>query len=194
MVNSRLNIKTIAEAMRTDCKQNFDLRRKCSAEFERVYDCNSQIIENFCSAIPVKIAGLARGLGISVKTSTLGTGISGQIKWDGEQYLIKVNRFEAKNRQRFTIAHEIAHFFLHKQIIQNNYDGITDTVLYRSGEPEYIEFQANRLAADLLMPVSALEYHCELLPKLSGENLTERLASVFEVSEAAMRIRLNKFR
>ena len=46
-------------------------------------------------------------------------------------YAIFVNKGDRyKTRQRFTIAHKIAHFILHREAIG---DGIVDDALYRSG-------------------------------------------------------------
>jgi len=138
----------------------------------------------------VPVGAVATALGIRIKVSNLGPGNSGQISRDGDGYLIRVNRFEAKERQRFTIAHEIAHFLLHKDIIDSSPDGIVDTVLYRSGAPESIEFEANRLAADILMPRSSVERRLRELGGRVTEMVIDLLAKDFKVSRAAMEIRL----
>jgi Zn-dependent peptidase ImmA (M78 family) len=107
--------------------------------------------------------------------------------------VIKVNRNESRERQRFTIGHEIAHFLLHKSIIDSSPNGITDTVLYRSGASQQIEFEANRLAADIVMPIELIAG--ELNEGFSGvvsEATIEALANRFEVSKAAMEIRMSQ--
>jgi Zn-dependent peptidase ImmA (M78 family) len=122
------------------------------------------------------------------------TGISGQIWKENSSYIIRVNRNEARERQRFTIAHELAHYLLHRDVIDNSPDGITDNVLYRSGAPERIEYEANRLAADLVMPMGLIEKR--LKDDFGGvvtEATIESLAASFEVSKAAMEIRLATF-
>jgi Zn-dependent peptidase ImmA (M78 family) len=98
------------------------------------------------------------------------------------RWVIRVNRHEHKHRQRFTIAHEIAHFVLHKDEIR---DGITEDTFYRSGLPERREWEANRLAADILMP-------WDLVRALAADGKTtpSELAQELEVSQAAMHIRL----
>lgn len=80
------------------------------------------------------------------------------------------------------VAHEVAHHVLHLDSIG---DGITDDALYKSGLSNRQEAQANRLAADILMPWKLLD------PLLdNGEaNITE-LADIFLVSKSAMSIRL----
>ena len=142
----------------------------------------------------MKLGHLAKELGVAIRVSSLGTGISGAISREGNQYVIKVNRNEARERQRFTIGHELAHFLLHRTIIDSSPDGITDTVLYRSGAPERIEYEANRLAADIVMPMRLIEK--ELRENFGGvvtDATIESLASQFEVSKAAMEIRLSTF-
>lgn len=162
-----------------------------SAEFGRAFELYPDAINEFCGVAPVKIAGLARSFGIVVNVSSLGPGVSGQIKKDGAQYLIRVNRYEGKRRQRFTIAHEVSHFILHRSLIDRNQHGITDSILYRSGAPERIEFEANRLAADLLMPIGLITSYRQKLGRISQDEFLQRSAEIFDVSEAAMTIRLN---
>jgi hypothetical protein len=134
---------------------------------------------------PVKVGALASDLGLTVLRSDLPPGISGMLSRDPsdrDKWVIRVNRHEHKHRQRFTIAHEIAHFLLHKDEIK---DGISDDSFYRSGLSERREWEANKLAADILMPWN-------LVRGLAAEGKTtlNDLALALEVSEAAMNIRL----
>lgn len=150
------------------------------------------IVDRHLSSYPVKLGQLAKDLGVEIKVSGIGTGISGQIRREDEKYVIRVNRNEARERQRFTIAHELAHYLLHRGIIDSSPAGITDTVLYRSGAPERIEYEANRLAAMIVMPMPLVER--ELKEKFGGvvtEATIDGLASLFEVSKAAMEIKLS---
>lgn len=165
-----------------------------SKELARVTVPERAVLDRFLSEYPVKLGHLAKELGVAIRVSSLGTGISGAISREGNQYVIKVNRNEARERQRFTIGHELAHFLLHRTIIDSSPDGITDTVLYRSGAPERIEYEANRLAADIVMPMHLIEK--ELRENFGGlvtDATIESLASQFEVSKAAMEIRLSTF-
>jgi post-segregation antitoxin (ccd killing protein) len=146
------------------------------------------LIEQHQATVPVDLIGLARALGLEVLASTLGPGISGELrrKADGS-FQIRVNRHDAKKRQRFTVAHEIAHFLLHRDEVG---DGIEDDVLYRSRLSNPIEAQANRLASDILMPEQQVR---NMFHRTSGVTLEERLSRVsdeFGVSDAALKIRL----
>lgn len=149
-----------------------------------------EVINKHVSQAPVRISGLAQDLGIPVKLATLAPGISGEIRPDAEApsgYKIRVNRHEAKNRQRFTVAHEIAHYLLHRNLIGQ---GVEDSVLYRSKLSNSVESQANGLAANLLMPKELVMAEVEKYPEHDDEALVETLSISFEVSPAAMRIRL----
>lgn len=108
------------------------------------------------------------------------------IRKDGHA-LIGVNSGEAPVRQRFTIAHELGHFFLHPKKdafvdYRDNASGI-----HRSPR----ERQANMFAAALLMPRHRLTKDCKMLAR---DGVTEAevavLARRYSVSEDAMRFRL----
>lgn len=165
-----------------------------SKEFNRIQTHEREVLNKYLAEYPVKLGQIARELGISIKVSNLGTGVSGQIKNEDGQYVIRVNRHEARNRQRFTIAHELAHFLLHKNIIDSAPDGIRDNILYRSGEPEHVEFEANRLAADIVMPLGLVRKVLqEEFEGVVTEGTIDGLAARFQVSKAAMEIRLSTF-
>lgn len=85
-------------------------------------------------------------------------------------------------RRRFTAAHEIAHFILHRNKIG---DSISDDEWYRSGLSNPEEVEANRFAARLLMPDHLLKQCAPVWNFDKGV-----LAKLFEVSEEAMAIRL----
>lgn len=136
--------------------------------------------------LPVQMVDLAHDLGIPVfRVPNWPDTLSGMIKKtpDSESgFAIYVNDDHAPTRRRFTIAHECAHAILHPELIG---DGITDDALYRSGLSDAVEAQANRLAADILMPRSRLD---QLIDR--GETSVSRLAREFWVSEQSMAIRL----
>jgi len=136
-------------------------------------------------AAPVKLGAIASDLGITVVVSDLPLAVSGMLILDKENrktWTIKVNRHEHRNRQRFTIAHEIAHFVLHRDVIGNE---LVDDTFYRSGLSERREFEANALAAEILMP-----WHLIKNLMQNGERDVEKLAEALQVSPAALNIRL----
>lgn len=148
------------------------------------------IIEASQSEPPVRLATVAQALGIRLRASTLPVGISGEIRPDPESpagFTVRVNRHDAVRRQRFTIAHELSHFLLHRDQIG---DGIVDDVLYRSEISDAREAEANRLAADILMPRSLVAEWVDRARALGVTDIPKYLAEKFEVSEAAIKIRL----
>jgi predicted transcriptional regulator len=141
---------------------------------------------------PVDVEKIARELGLPIhRRSDLTSDVAGMIIKDRRHpspsgFAIHVNANDNLRRQRFTIAHEIAHYILHRDLIG---DGITDDALYRSSLGDIYERQANRMAADILMPASLLRtYYREKTPAIAP------LAHAFDVSMEAMAIRLNELR
>jgi hypothetical protein len=138
---------------------------------------------------PVDITALATDLGLAVFDSfDLPLGISGKICLDPNAespsgYSITVNAAEPYRRRRFTVAHECAHFLLHRSKIG---DELTDDALYRSEKlNSREEFQANNRAAELLMPRALMNEYIH-----KGISSIAELADTFEVSEPAMRVRM----
>ncbi|UYK80393.1 ImmA/IrrE family metallo-endopeptidase [Xanthomonas sacchari] len=158
-----------------------------SIEWNSLDRREQDIILQFQRDYPVKIGSLAKSFGLSVLVSTLPAGVSGEIRPSVGAYQIKVNRHDSPRRQRFTLAHELAHFLLHRNEIG---DGISDDVLYRSSLSDQREAQANRLAADILMPLDAIRKEAKSRENLQRAQLIEELSEVFSVSTAAMEIRL----
>ncbi|MCW8336641.1 ImmA/IrrE family metallo-endopeptidase [Vibrio paucivorans] len=161
-----------------------------SREWLLLTEMEKNTIASFHNDFPVKVGALAKAFGIVVKSSTLAAGISGEIKKDERSgYVIRVNRHDVKARQRFTLAHEIAHFLLHKDSIG---DGIVDDILYRSSLSDTMEAQANRLAADILMPMPYVNKKMAELSQYREEERIEKVASLLEVSITALKYRLGK--
>lgn len=148
----------------------------------RVPEYQKQAIRAFQRTAPVDVVGLARALGVQVWESSDLDGAAGKLFRDpinggNAGYSILVNSADPLTRKRFTIAHEIAHFILHA----NQAGDITDDQFYRSGLGSQMEAEANRLAAEILMPSKLLEG----LRDLS----TRDTAQALNVSEMALSIR-----
>lgn len=148
------------------------------------------IIEKHQQEAPVKLGRLAADLGLEVFKSTLKPGISGLIEPSETApsgFCIKINRHEPINRQRFTLAHEIAHFVLHKYDIGS---GLVDDVLYRSRLSDWKEVEANRLASQILMPTHLIKREISRVRFACDDQMIDSLASTFRVSKEAMKIKL----
>ena len=149
-----------------------------------------EILRQRAAEIPVNVEAVASDLGIRVWQSwTLPPNISGKIGKGPEPvgrsgYAIVVNANDGNNRQRFTIAHELAHYIYHHPYVG---EGIADNTLYRSGLPTRLEVEANQLAAEMIMPARSIRYLMA-----SGVRNAEQLAGRMQVSRAAMGVRLRQ--
>lgn len=156
-------------------------------EWQSLEPAERECIVRAQGAIPVKLSGLAREFGLRLVASTLPTGISGEIRPSAGGFTISVNRHDSARRQRFTVAHEIAHYLLHRDQIGS---GISDDVLYRSSLSDTREAEANKLAAEILLPREQLKREVDRRVGLPSDQLVSELAAKFDVSEVAMKIRL----
>jgi Zn-dependent peptidase ImmA (M78 family) len=152
-----------------------------------------ELLEQYGDEPPIDVEGLAKKLKIRVVREALNRNISGILYREDDTAVIGVNSSQPQSRQRFTIAHEIGHYLLHPGqpvIVERN-----GRINFRDGRssqailPE--EIQANRFAAELLMPrrqvVEALR---QLTPNASAAGDVAALAERFEVSTQAMEYRL----
>lgn len=145
----------------------------------------ADIIREHQKKHPVKLSSLAKELDIVVKITDLSDDISGQLYLDKDtkKWKILVNRRHSKQRQRFTLAHEIAHWLLHRDELTSG--KLQDDSFYRSTLSDQREREANQLAADILMPWKTIQQ----LTK-QGYTTPEELAAALDVSLPAISARL----
>ena len=140
------------------------------------------------SVVPVDVMAAASHYGVSVYSTKLADKVSGVLLKDPTYntesgFVIFVDQDEPAVRQRFTAAHELGHFILHKSFIG---DRVEDNYLLRSdGMSNTQEVEANKFAADLLMPMELIRKEME-----AGNTSVSQLAERFQVSQTAMSIRL----
>lgn len=149
---------------------------------------------------PVPVDRIAKGLGAQIRFSPLDEELSGMIYISHGTPVIGVNSLHHPNRQRFSMAHEIAHLVLHRDLISGkvhvdkefrvqlmtlNRDAISAL------GTEKIEVEANRFAAELLMPKA---WFIEALGNqpfdIDNEGPLEELAKKFRVSRQALEFRI----
>jgi Zn-dependent peptidase ImmA (M78 family) len=100
---------------------------------------------------------------------------------------IYVNDEISGNRITFTIAHEMAHYFLHQDYIKgNDYVPMPRNNEYEGPKPPE-EVEADTFAANLLVPLSMLKKYADVA------TVTE-LTRLFFVSEEVIRHRLSLLR
>lgn len=105
---------------------------------------------------------------------------------NGDNLTIFYRKDDTKNRQRFAIAHELAHCCLHSENLKQNHVELRECK--ENNDPK--EFEANVFAGELLMPESTLK---EMYDRLYIPSLCS-LAKIFKVSSIEMAKRLNHFR
>lgn len=100
-------------------------------------------------------------------------------------FTIKLHPLATTERQRFTLAHELGHYFLHSK------QGIVPLKAFRLGT-SMAEQEANYFAAELLMPESMFREDFNLLPTgLDSDAKISRMAQMYHVSFTAASVRLS---
>lgn len=95
-------------------------------------------------------------------------------------------------RFRYTCAHELAHWIIHKEIFTQLGETAAMTNAVKSSETDKtIERQANRLASYLLMPKGTVKMAFYRNLQMKGD-IAAALAGQFEVSKEAMSYRLDE--
>jgi Zn-dependent peptidase ImmA (M78 family) len=97
---------------------------------------------------PLDVEGLASALGLRVRRIPLEERTSGFLRHSDSGWIIGVNSLHHPNRQRFTIAHEIGHYLLHR-----DHAPFEDGLLFRNEvQRSAREKEANQFASLVLMP------------------------------------------
>lgn len=132
---------------------------------------------------PVDPERIAEAIGMIVERRHLRDGTSGMLRVEQDaspEIYVDVN--DVEQRQRFTIAHELGHYF------ERTTSGATDFnfIDRRGAEYDAHEFYADEFAANLLMPEREVRARVE-----AGDRLT-KLAQYFGVSLPAAKLRLRR--
>lgn len=142
---------------------------------------------------PIDVVNVARQLGLKlVDDREFDSDISALLLINGEESIICVNKSHHIHRRRFSIAHEIAHFLLHKD--DAPYFDKDCEIYFRANtaeSPDIIkEIEANQFAAELLMPLSMVRNDLSRTPPPTASELAKK----YQVSEQAMTFRLASLR
>ncbi|UAT42651.1 ImmA/IrrE family metallo-endopeptidase [Anaplasmataceae bacterium AB001_6] len=146
------------------------------------------IFEKYRGEYPFNVIDFAIELGIKMFTcDDLEDDISGYIEKDKATgtFSITVNTKHSLRRNRFTIAHEVGHFFYDDDYLTKNHKIEENPRLNRNTQllsPQR-EILANQFAAELLMPSSKF---IEIYKK---SNTLQEVASFFNVSVEAVTVR-----
>lgn len=141
----------------------------------------------------VPIKSLAMAAGCVVKFTPLDDDLSGMAFVKEDQRVIIVNSRHHKNRQRFTLAHELGHHQLHIDFLK---EGVhVDKIIFRRNLDSAFgiddrEVEANTFAAELLMPKKVIK---KLIPPtidLQDEDQLMEFSARFGVSAMALYYRI----
>lgn len=130
-------------------------------------------------SLPVNPVTIAKQLDLKVIYGGDDLELSGS--FDDKTNTIFVNEDDSLNKQRFTIAHEIGHAVL------GHGSSPRTKIRYNQTNFQFKEYEANLFAAELLMPIEAINY----MIKQTEISLKE-MAEVFSVSNQALEIRLKR--
>ena len=149
-------------------------------------DAAEALEATWTAGFPVDPARVASQLGIAVHYLPLEDGISGMLQvepgFDAEIY---VNENDTQQRQRFTIAHELGHYY---ERAARGMAGANFIDKREPGKYDLHEFYADEFAGALLMPKDEID-------RLQAEQASPaKMATYFGVSLAAMQKRLERLR
>jgi|HubBroStandDraft_4_1064222.scaffolds.fasta_scaffold171682_2 Zn-dependent peptidase ImmA (M78 family) len=140
---------------------------------------------------PVPVEQITKQLGLILCALPGDDDISGAIIRKDGRTVIAVNPAHHSNRQRFTIAHELGHYSMHEQLLEHVDQNFR--VAWRKADPaggvNWIEVEANRFAAELLIPTDFLTHDLDTLKSIDIRTVAV-LANRYGVSKDAMKFRL----
>jgi Zn-dependent peptidase ImmA (M78 family) len=161
--------------------------------------------ENDIIQAPVNVEKIAEIYGANVKREPAPDEVSGFLYRDGKPggTVIGVNENHSKNRQRFTIGHELGHLLLHEgERVHVDRSGYGYDFRFRreiadnNQPPDSDEIEANVFAAELLMPARFLEQDLtefeatDFLDERLETEILPQLARKYKVSTQALMFRL----
>jgi Zn-dependent peptidase ImmA (M78 family) len=142
---------------------------------------------------PVPVDKIAKKLGILICQLPAEGEISGALVRKDGHVVIAVNPTHHANRQRFTIAHELGHFFFHAGMEEHVDRDFRVSWRRIADSPPAVDWQevtANRFAAELLIPTRFMKSDLDTIGEVNKRVVT-LFALRYKVSQEAMKIRLS---
>ena len=133
---------------------------------------------------PLDIERFIKKYNIEVCKEDMDYDISGYVERRGTKWVIGVNKYHSERRQRFTLAHEFAHYILHKYKFREKH---SDKALFRTREFNTVEQEANEFASELLIPQEKFRQYVK-----DGITKIADLSDKFDVSVSAIRYKAYK--
>lgn len=108
---------------------------------------------------------------------------------DADEFSIIINSNHGFCRQRFTMAHELTHRILHKDIVMQRGQLDRDSLNLYSKEDKVLEKEANEIGAEFLMPIQAIRDIFNKKDKTNPEHI-KQISDRLGVSELALKIQV----
>lgn len=152
------------------------------------------VLRRFGNDVPVDVVSIAEAHGVEVRLEELEDAVSGMLVVHGDRPIIGVNATHHPNRRRFSIAHELGHYLLHREedrvfidaAVYFRREGATATTWTQ-------EKEANAFAAELLLPERRVRDEWRADPiDVFDDVAIKRWADRFGVSPQALLIRLTE--
>ena len=158
------------------------LRRAHLGNIDNAEDILNLARQNGIKTTPLDVESLMNLMDVKIIYSdNLSSDISGNLKKTDSGWVCEVNKKHHPTRQRFTIAHELAHYMLHR----NEESEFVDYTYFRASDNvNKMELEANEFAGKLLMPEADFRFFI----KNVSQNV-DNIADHFGVSPLAVRIR-----
>jgi Zn-dependent peptidase ImmA (M78 family) len=159
----------------------------------------TEIVERFgVKTPPVPVERIAKQLGVIVQYAPFDDELSGMAFLKEGVAIIGINSNHHPNRQRYTLAHELAHIYLHRphleagvHVDQSSVNSLRRDLVSAEGT-DSLEREANAFAAELLMPRKLLAGALDdRMLDLDDDRLLT-LAKRFKVSLMALQYRLQR--
>ncbi|WP_375725253.1 ImmA/IrrE family metallo-endopeptidase [Arcobacter sp. KX21116] len=145
--------------------------------------------------LPIEVDEIIKILGISIekKPDFRKAKVTGSITMKEGIPRVWINPMmnQSKERERFTLAHELGHFMLHiAPSFRDDYISDDNIEWNRDNNWDVKEMEANKFAAELLMPLEQIKEEFNTIDSSDREIKIEKLSEIFKVSRQAIQFRL----
>lgn len=172
---------------------DFISQEEIDAQAEYIY---STYWEN--DSMPIDIELIVEKIGLEIIPMDLPDNVDAYLKLDCTGIVVNETYFyneRSINRFRFSIAHELGHFILHREIIKNlHFNSIEEYYDFLDNIPRktysYFEYQANEFAGRLLVPIHKLK---NSLNQIIESNSNEEFEQNFNLDSEQVLAGLNPY-
>lgn len=141
--------------------------------------------------IPIQPQNIAKQLEIVIWEREMESQYDGCLMRVGDVWGILINsQIQSQSRKRFTIAHELGHYHLDREVTENRRCHGGELGFFNTRGPE--EQRANQFAVELLMPSPYFQEDAEYLPNV-GLSAIDALSARYATSLTSTAIRYTRF-